>query len=98
MILLSVEERYMPAEVTLGSSCKSKVIELGYVYCFRIISKISQATGLRDLDSGCIFEPFSFLEGGCSGNHGKGQFLPLLPSVPCGAMTVIGVSTLPQER
>ena len=45
-----------------------------------------------------FFEPFSFLAAGCSGNHGKSQFLPLPLLVPCGAMAVIGVSTLPQER
>ena len=47
------------------------MIELGYVYCFRMISKISQATGLRDPEYGCSLGPFSFLEAGYSGNQGK---------------------------
>jgi len=68
------------------------VIELGHVYCFRIISKIGQATGLRDPEYGCSLSPFNFLAAGCSGNHGE---VARTSPVPCGAMTVIGVSTLP---
>jgi len=35
---------------------------------------------------------------GCSGNHGLGGRLPLFFfPVPCGAMTVIGVSALPHK-
>ena len=64
---------------------------------FRVIPKISQATGLRDLNCGCSLSPLSFPKAGCSGNHGFQD--PLLPPpVPCGAMTVIGVSPLPQVR
>jgi hypothetical protein len=47
------------------------VIELGHVNCFRIISKISQATGLRDPEYGCSLSLFKFLGAGCSGNHGR---------------------------
>jgi len=47
------------------------VIELGHVYCFRIISKISQATGLRDPEYGCSLSPLNFLGAGGSGNHGR---------------------------
>ena len=66
------------------------------LYITKQILKESQATGLRE--RGVFFEPFSFLGAGCSGNQGKSQFLPLLPPVPCGALTVIGISTLPQVR
>ncbi len=56
------------------------MIELGHVYCFGIISKISQATGLRDPEYWCSLSPFNFLEAGCSGNHGRaaaqGRFIP----------------------
>ncbi len=73
------------------------MIELGYLYCFRVISKISQAEGLRDPDSGCSLSPLVFLRQGAREIKAK-VFLPLLLPVPCGAMTVIGVSTLPQVR
>ena len=61
----------------------------------KLTPKISQATGLRELNCECSSRPSSFLAAGCSGNHGRGHLLPLLLPVPCGAMTVIGVSTLP---
>jgi len=35
---------------------------------------------------------------GCSGNCGLGGRLPLFFPVPCGAMTVIGVSALPLKE
>ena len=54
--------------------------------------KISQAVGLRDPECGCSLSSFNFLEAGGSGN--QGGFHLNLP-VPCGALTVIGVSTLP---
>ena len=38
---------------------------------YKVILKISQATGLRDPECGCSLSPFNFLEAGCSGNHGK---------------------------
>jgi len=46
---------------------------MGSYSCFysKLILKISQATGLRDLNCGCSLSPFSFLEAGCSGNHGE---------------------------
>ena len=69
------------------------MIELGHVYCFRIISKISQATGLRDPEYGCSLSPFNSLEAGRSGNHGEVHTSP----VSCGAMAVIEVSTLPNR-
>ena len=46
-------------------------MDVGYTYCFRVISKISQVTGLRDLNGGCSLSPFNFLEAGCSGNQGE---------------------------
>ncbi len=46
-------------------------MELGYLCCFRVILKKSQATGLRDPECGCSLSPFNFLEVGYSGNHGK---------------------------
>ena len=48
-----------------------KVMDAGYVYCFRVILKISQATGLRDPECGCSLSPFNFLKAGCSGNQGE---------------------------
>ena len=57
----------------------------------------SQATGLRDPDSGCSLSPSIFLGQGAREIKAK-EFLPLLPPVPCGALTVIGVSPLPQVR
>ncbi|MBA7692853.1 hypothetical protein ES703_101425 [subsurface metagenome] len=58
--------------------------------------KISQATGLRDPECGCFLSPLTFLRQGA--REIKVNCLPLLPPVPCGALTVIGVSTLPQVR
>ncbi len=48
---------------------------------FRIISKIIQVKGLRDLDYGCSFSLFNSLEAQRSGNQGK-SVLSLLPPVP----------------
>ena len=61
--------------------------------------KISQAAGLRDPECGYSLSPFSFLEAGCSGNHGWGFFRPRIFPRPvwrhdCNR----GVSTLPQVR
>ena len=70
--------------------------------CFsdELTPKIKKITGLRDDAGWCSLSPLNLLEVGCSGNHGlscfQGSLLPLLLPVPCGAMTVIGVSTLPQ--
>ena len=61
---------------------------------FRVIPKISQATGFRDPECGCSLSPFSFLEAGLGKSRQKAVSSP----VPCGAMTAIGVSTLPQVR
>ena len=44
-----------------------------------------------------FLSPSVFLRQGAREIMAK-EDLPLLPPVPCGAMTVIGVSTLPQER
>ena len=74
------------------------MIELGYLCCFRVIPKISQAKGLRDPECGCSLSPLVFLRQSAR-EIKAGQFpLPLLPPVPCGALTVIGVSTPPQVR
>ena len=47
---------------------------MGLSSCFyyKRILNISQTTGLRDPECGCSLSPFSFLEVGCSGNHGRG--------------------------
>ena len=40
-------------------------------FYYEQILNISQAIGLRDLDSGCSLSLFRFIEVGCSGNRGK---------------------------
>lgn len=73
---------------------------MGLYSCFysKLILKISQATGLRDPECGCSLSPLIFLRQGAR-EIKVNEFLPLLlPPVPCGALTVIGVSTLPQVR
>jgi len=48
---------------------------------------------------GVFFESFSFPLGRVLGKSWPGfQDLPLLLPVPCGAMTVIGASTLPRGK
>ncbi len=64
----------------------------------KLILKISQATGLRDPECGCSLSPLIFLRQGAREIKARWPLLPLLPPVPCGALTVIGVSTLPQVR
>ncbi len=60
------------------------------------ILNISQATGLRDPECGRSLSPSVFLRQ-CAREIKANEALPLPPPVPCGALTVIGVSTLPQE-
>ena len=67
-------------------------------FIIKQILKISQATGLGDPECGCSSSPLVFLGQGTREIMARQLPLPLLPPVPCGAMTVIGVSTLPQVR
>ena len=53
-----------------------KIMTLSSFIIKQLLS-ISQATGLRDPECGCSLSPFSFLEAGCSGNHGKSVFPPV---------------------
>ena len=66
-----------------------------YVFIIERILNISQATGLGDPECGCSLSPLIFLRRGVREIKAN-EFLPLPPPVPCGTLTVIGVSTLPQ--
>ena len=68
-----------------------------YVFIIKQILNISQTTGFRDHECGYSLSPLVFLGQGAREIMAK-EDLPFLLPVPCGAMTVIGVSTLPQER
>ena len=46
-----------------------RVMNAGCVYCFRVISKAGQATGLRDLNGECSLSPY-LLWAGSAGETG----------------------------
>ena len=75
----------------------SNVMDVGYGYCFRVISKISQVTGLRDLNGECSLSPYLLWAGSAGGNQGVGDFslhqpnLSMRSSSP-GTPGVIGLS------
>ena len=51
-------------------------------FYYKTNTKYKSNRGAQRPRVGVFFESFSFLEAGCSGNHGRGLFLPVLPSVP----------------
>jgi len=74
-------------------------MDLSSCFIIKKLLKISQATGLRDLNCGCSLSPSVFLRQGAREIKAGSLTCPSSFIPPGdGALTVIRVSTLPQGR